>query len=200
MEAIFRNLKRRWHALNAKRKGAYYGIVIDNPADPLTNLRFADDVLIVAQGSSDIRKMISDLDREAAKFGLKLHAGKTKILTNSRTAPETLLCSSLAVEVVRADSPQKYLGRMLSIYDLHQTEISSRMACAWRAFFKFKQALCSPRLSLRDRVRLFECVVSPCALYACAMWTLTSELAHTVRVTRRRMDSSDPTASRRNGG
>ena len=40
---------------------------------------------------------------------------------------------------------------------------------------------------MRDRVRLFESVVSPCALHAFATWTLTGELAHTGRTTRRRM-------------
>ena len=46
MEALFRGLKEAWRRRNAKRTGVYYGIVIDEPADPLTNLRFADDVLL----------------------------------------------------------------------------------------------------------------------------------------------------------
>eukprot|EP00959_Pyramimonas_sp_CCMP1952_P173324 3621816-Pyramimonas_sp.AAC.1 len=46
MEAVFRKLKVRWANLNHKRCGSYYGMVIDSPGDPLTNLRFADDVLL----------------------------------------------------------------------------------------------------------------------------------------------------------
>ena len=40
-------------------------MVIDDPLDPLTNLRFADDVLLIACSKGDVIKMISDLGREA---------------------------------------------------------------------------------------------------------------------------------------
>ena len=57
--------------------------MIDNPEDPLTNLRFADDVLLIARNKSDVGKMTKDLKVEARVFGLSLHAGKTKVLTNT---------------------------------------------------------------------------------------------------------------------
>ena len=82
MEVVFRSLKRRWQALNERRTEHYYGIVIDDPRNPLTNLRFADDVLLIAASRGDVGKMITDLSHEAVKYGLKLHMGKTKILTN----------------------------------------------------------------------------------------------------------------------
>ena len=81
MEIIFRRLKKRWKDLNLRRIGSYYGVVVDDPQDPLTNFRFADDVLLVASSRADVRKMITDLRREALTFGLKMHFGKTKILT-----------------------------------------------------------------------------------------------------------------------
>lgn len=48
MEAIFSNLENKRQQLNTRRTGAYYGLIIDDPKDPLTNLRFADDVLLLA--------------------------------------------------------------------------------------------------------------------------------------------------------
>jgi hypothetical protein len=82
MEACFGSLKRKWHDANKRRSGQYFGIVIDSTEDPLTNLRFADDVLLFAHTRQDVAKMITNLKDEAAKYGLKLHLGKTKILTN----------------------------------------------------------------------------------------------------------------------
>ena len=70
-------------ALEPEENGAYFGMVVDDPKDPLTNLRFADDVILVATSRSDVSKMIADLSSEAGKYGLSLHMGKTKILTNS---------------------------------------------------------------------------------------------------------------------
>ena len=60
MEAMFRTLL-RWSRLKRRKKRRYYGLVVDDPQDPLTNLRFADDVLLVASSSTDIAKMVADL-------------------------------------------------------------------------------------------------------------------------------------------
>ena len=82
MEAIFRRLKSKWMKLNARRSGDYYGIVVDDAVSPMTNLRFADDVLLLAKSKTDIRKMIVDLSTIASEYGLKIHMGKTVIMTN----------------------------------------------------------------------------------------------------------------------
>ena len=82
MEVIFRKLETRWNKLNARRIGQYYGLVVDSLTDPLSNLRFADDVLLFSSNPKDAAKMIADLQSDAIKFGLKLHMGKTVVLTN----------------------------------------------------------------------------------------------------------------------
>eukprot|EP00959_Pyramimonas_sp_CCMP1952_P347796 7285334-Pyramimonas_sp.AAC.1 len=71
MEAVFRKLKARWNKLNSKRTGMYYGLVVDDPEDPLTNMRFADDVLLLSGCKRDVSRMITNLESEARKHGLK---------------------------------------------------------------------------------------------------------------------------------
>ena len=77
MEVIFRKLKARWNKLNMRRGGHYYGMVIDNSSYPLTNLRFADDVLLIAASKGDVGKMITDLSKEAEKYCCCSHAKPT---------------------------------------------------------------------------------------------------------------------------
>ena len=48
----------------------------------MTNLRFADDVLLVARSLHQAHQMLLDLAKEAAKAGLEIHLGKTKIMNN----------------------------------------------------------------------------------------------------------------------
>ena len=43
MEVCFRDLTRKWSALNARRTGQYMGMVIFDPSRSLTNFRFADE-------------------------------------------------------------------------------------------------------------------------------------------------------------
>ena len=68
MEAIFRTLKIKWQSLNTRRKGQYYGLVIDEPQQLLTNLRFADDVLSIVFCKRDVATKIADLRNEACKY------------------------------------------------------------------------------------------------------------------------------------
>ena len=188
MEVIFRRLKARWNKLNTKRSGAYYGIVIDSQTDPLSNLRFADDVLLFASSPTDIGKMIGDLSKEAAKFGLKIHMGKTVVLSNRLAGrPQAVKCGSAEVKVASPEATEKYLGRKVSITEFHQIEFQNRMASAWGAFFKFKVSLCSRHVPLKHRLKLFESCVTPCALYSSGTWTVTVEMQHKLSTTRRKM-------------
>ena len=46
----------------------------------MTNLRFADDILLTARTLPQIKKMLGDVADAAGKVGLELHPGKAKIL------------------------------------------------------------------------------------------------------------------------
>ena len=188
MEVCFRRLKKRWHRLNLRRTGAYYGMVVDDALKPLTNLRFADDVVLIATSRSDIAKMIADLRREAATFGLKLHTGKTKILITDRSMRRSpISCGGTEVQVLQEGETEKYLGRKLSVDEFREAELDNRLAMGWAAFFKLKGALCDRQVPIRDRMKLFESSVAPCVLYACGTWTMTAEMVSKLRSTRRRM-------------
>eukprot|EP00973_Karenia_brevis_P028535 3932925-Karenia_brevis.AAC.1 len=44
----------------------------------LTNLRFADDILLVAQGQKQMKRMMGDLMRVASVVGLQIHPKKQR--------------------------------------------------------------------------------------------------------------------------
>ena len=137
MEACFRSLKKRWHGLNQRRTGQYYGFVIDSQTDPLTNLRFADDVLLLAQSKSDVVKMLRDLQQEASKYGLVVHLGKTKVLTNMDTNISSVSVSGVDVDVVPPHESERYLDSQLSLVGCCERELTNRLSSAWGAFAKF---------------------------------------------------------------
>ena len=45
-------------------------------------MRFADDVLLLASSKEQLQQMLCDFRRSTEKIGLKIHPGKTKILSN----------------------------------------------------------------------------------------------------------------------
>ena len=68
-------------------EGLGLGLRIDG-ARRLTNLRFADDVLLMASSAAELQQMLQGLASAAARVGLELHYGKTVVL-NNKFARET---------------------------------------------------------------------------------------------------------------
>jgi hypothetical protein len=138
--------------------------------------------------------MLQELKDAVRKVGLELHPGKTKILLNQfaceGTRPKNLDAGGSKVEVLAAAASTKYLGRLLNITSpsaLHETEISNRIAVAWRKFWANKRELCDKSFKLRHRLRFFDQVITPSLLYASGCWTLTVELKHKLRTCQRQM-------------
>ena len=158
----------------------------------LQNLRFADDVLLVGTSLKQIELMLNDLAVESVQAGLEIHQGKTKVLSNvtkrrgyNRKASIDIMGS--AVEVLPINKYTEYLGRVLTFSDFHDSEIDSRIAKAWRKFYYFRSELCCKDYPLKNRMKLFNGVVTPTALYCSASWTMTYERAHKLQTAQRRM-------------
>ena len=84
-EDIFRELKEAWRVRGA-------GVKMNvGDSDRLTNLRFADDVLLIANGLEELKGMLADLVAVAEAHGLDLHPAKPKSLAmlNSGVAKRT---------------------------------------------------------------------------------------------------------------
>ena len=87
-----RRTPKRWRACGTK--STHCGFLVKNQEevlnelDPtknsqfLTNLRFADDLLIIAKTKEELSRMMTVLKEECQKVGLEMHSVKTQVLTN----------------------------------------------------------------------------------------------------------------------
>ena len=91
------------------------------------------------------------------------------------------------VEILTAADSERYLGKKLCVNNLHSVELYNRISAAWGAFSKFKPALCSRKLPFIARLKLFEAVVAPVALYGSAFWTVTDTMRAALRTAWRQM-------------
>ena len=57
----------------------------------LSNLRFADDIMLFAEGEDKLKDMLEDLNNKGKRGGMKLSKKKTKIICNevARKRPRT---------------------------------------------------------------------------------------------------------------
>eukprot|EP00973_Karenia_brevis_P093879 12419592-Karenia_brevis.AAC.1 len=170
LEDVFVDLIKRW-----QDKG--WGIPLGTGRHSLlTNLRFADDVLLTASSKHQVTSMLNDLRDAAARVGLELHTGKTKILTNSIDFKGGRVeLSGGHVEILSGTAHTEYLGRRLCLNNSVDVELHGRIEKAWKKFFSWKAELCSKGFRLIDRLKLFESTVTPTFLYGSGSWTMTAD-------------------------
>ena len=51
----------------------------------LNNLRFADDIVLIATSPADLQRLITKVEEKAAEYQLQLNAKKTKVMTTDGT-------------------------------------------------------------------------------------------------------------------
>ena len=117
LEEVTRKVKAKWASKKYGRQLGY------GPDSVLTNLWFADDILLVARSLPQLQQMIADVRSEGAKAGLELHPDKTKIQHNIigyGSGVTTARVGDINIEVLHPTSSNMYLGIALtlsSVYD-----------------------------------------------------------------------------------
>ena len=161
-------------------------------ATRLTNLRFADDILLTGRSLTQVSGMLHIVQLEATKCGLQLHPDKTKIISSTgrnqgRPKSRHMPIGDMRIEVLPRDVSLKYLGRQILFGDYHLVELRHRVRAGWTKFMEHKQELTNKHYSLNDRLRLFDAVISPTVLYGSECWTLTQNMESFLKRTQRRM-------------
>ena len=100
----------------------------DNDHDCLTNMRCADDVLLFAYSKEQLQKMLCEFKQSTEKVGLRIHPGKTKILSNqSSNIRKEIEIDDIKVEILTREESTKYLGQMITFQQQETTEIRNRI-------------------------------------------------------------------------
>ena len=115
----------------------------DHDHDCLTNLRFADDVLLFATSKEQLQKMLYEFKESTETVGLRIHPGKTKVLSN-----QSSLCSEMKkemqiddikIEILTRSESVRHLGQLITFQQQETTEIKNRIRAAWATFHKYRQ-------------------------------------------------------------
>ena len=91
-----------------------------------------------------MKRMLILLRDVLRKKGLELHPSKCKAQTNSpgRVARGSVrIDDSFSLNVLAQGAPLEVLGTTLTMEDVTGSEITHRIACAWRKFWSLKKFL-----------------------------------------------------------
>ena len=103
------------------------GIYIGHGLPRLTNIRYADDMILYAKSLIELESMTEKLLEELRKIGLRLNAKKTQILRCNPSEDDWSLnfteISGEFVKILDDDESHRYLGKQLSISPSLRTHI-----------------------------------------------------------------------------
>ena len=149
----------------------------------LTNLRFADDIVLFAKSAQDLSDMMQELIKVCQEAGLTINVSKTKVMTNYQELP--ILVNGKQVNYVHE---YLYLGQLVTFTRRGDKEINRRISLAWNKFWSLSFIFQDKKLKLRTKRDVMDTCVLPVLLYGAQTWSLTEKQKNMLRICQRKME------------
>jgi hypothetical protein len=134
-------------------------------------IRFADDIVVIAESEGDIQRAVEEMDEMLRTSEMKINSTKTKILVCARD-PKVKADVYIGNQKLKQVEEMVYLGSKIISDGKSVHEIKQRIALAKIAFSKKQKLLTSKRIHLNIKKRLIKTYVWSVATYGCETWVI----------------------------
>ena len=139
----------------------------------LSNLRFADDIILFAESEEKLKDMLEDLNNEGKRDGMKLNKKKIKIMCNEVARSKLRTGVMIDGEQLEEVTEYKYLGRLVRSGNDISKEIAQRITSGWRRFGEYSQFWKDRKIPICLKRTIMDTVILPAMTYGAETWTLT---------------------------
>lgn len=148
----------------------------------LTNLRFADDTVLLANTQKDLQKMVQQMCMVCKRYGMELNARKTKVMTINKikTNEDQQLVIFAENEALERVEQYKYLGTWITDDGRCISEIKRRIAIAKDDFWKCKEFL-RANLNIALKKKLLQTYIFSIVGYGAEDWTYNKDIEGKIR-------------------
>ena len=160
---------------NARLDEAQAGIKISKRN--INNLRYADDITIMAESEEELRSLLMKVKEKNEKDDLKLNIQNTKI-----KASGPITSWQIDGEAMETVTDFMFLGSKLTADGDCSCEIKRHLLLGSKAMPNLDSILKSREITLPTKVLLVKAMVFPVVRYGCESWTIK-------KAERRRIDA-----------
>ncbi|CAG9137498.1 unnamed protein product [Plutella xylostella] len=172
LEDVFKLVE--WKRLGINVNGEY-----------ISHLRFADDIVIMAETLEELGEMLTDLNDASKQVGLKMNMDKTKVMSNEHVSSSPVTVGGVTIEVV---DQYPYLGQVIRLGKSNfDKEVARRIQLGWAAFGKLRHIF-TENIPQCLKTKVFNQCVLPVMTYGAETWCFTKGLIHKFRVAQRAME------------
>ena len=133
----------------------------------VNNLRYADDITLMAESEEKLKSLLMKVKVESEKFGLKLNIQKTKIMASG-----PITSWEIDGETVETMSDFIFLGSKITADGDCSHEIKRRLLLGRKVMTNLHSILKSRDVTLPTKVCLVKALVFPVVMYGCESWTV----------------------------
>ena len=133
----------------------------------INNLRYADDIILMAESEEEVKNHLMKVKEESEKVGLKLNIQKTKIMTSS-----PITSWQIDGETVETVANFIFLGSKITADDDCSHEIKRRLLLGRKVMNNLDSILKTRDITLSTKVHLVKAMVFPVVKYECESWTV----------------------------
>ena len=123
----------------------------------ITNIRYADDTIILAESEQQLQYMIDKLDATCEQYGMAMNAKKTKTMIVEKT-PEKQCEVNVKGQRLTQVKQYKYLGTTIEHAGQCKTEVAQISIQAKIAFWK-KATILKSNINMKTRIIILMCYV-----------------------------------------
>ena len=151
----------------------------------LSNLRFADDIWLIAEKLEQAQLLLDQIDKESTRYGQQKIAEKTEWMKTTRVIETKKAKTSevvnkvtnqeqivLTEHLLKQVKTFKYLGATISANGESIQDIRIKTATALRVVNDLLKTWNDKGVSIQTKIRLYRALIQPIALYGCEYWTL----------------------------
>ena len=132
----------------------------------MNNLRYADDITLMAESKEELKSLLMKVKEESEKVGLKLNNQKTKIMASG-----PITTWQIDGETVETVADFIFLGSKITADGDCSHEIKRHLLLRRKVMTNLDSILKSRDITLPTRVSLVKAMVFPVVLYGCENWT-----------------------------
>ena len=139
----------------------------------ISNLRFADDIDLIAGSNTELQDLTNRLVESSKAHGMEISQEKSKTMVNSKNNDK---CAKIYMDGILLEDVKifKYLGATLKSDGASGNELRIRIATATSAMIRLNIIWTSKNTSFKIKFNLYRSLVLSILLYGCETWTLMS--------------------------
>lgn len=156
--------------------------------EKLSNLRFADDIVLFSNSEEELGKMLEALNREGKKDGMRMNKKKTKVMCNSEGQKMQRNGIEIDNEIIEEVNEYIYLGQLIRSENDINKEVDRRITAGWQRFGQYSEFMRKKSIPLSLKRRIMDGVILPAMTYGAETWTLTKRQKEKLAVAQRSME------------